>query len=182
MEQLWKLLITFAKIGGFTFGGGYAMLPMLEKEVVERNGWATSEEVLNYFAIGQCTPGIIFINTATFIGYKQKGVAGAICATIGSVLPSMIIIMSISAVLNEYAHLSLVQHGFSAVRVVVGVLIFNAVRDMWKKTVVDKVCGCIAIVAFILSTFMGVSPVWVVVGILFGGMAHSFWQVRRQSL
>ena len=89
MKELWELFSSFARIGGFTFGGGYAMLPMLQKEVVEKRQWATEDEMLDYFAIGQCTPGVIFINTATFIGYKQKGIPGAIAATVGSVFPSL---------------------------------------------------------------------------------------------
>ena len=95
MKELWELFIVFAKIGGFTFGGGYAMLPILQREVVENRNWATSEELMDYYAIGQCTPGIIAVNTATFIGYKRKGIIGGIVATIGCVFPSLVIIMII---------------------------------------------------------------------------------------
>ena len=106
MKELWELFSSFARIGGFTFGGGYAMLPMLQKEVVEKRQWATEDEMLDYFAIGQCTPGVIFINTATFIGYKQKGIPGAIAATVGSVFPSLCIVMFIAAVLKNFAELA----------------------------------------------------------------------------
>ncbi|WP_352399682.1 chromate transporter [Anaerotignum sp.] len=164
MKELWQLFITFCRIGGFTFGGGYAMLPMLQSEVVTKRGWATEDEILDYFAIGQCTPGIIFVNTATFVGYKRQGVLGAISATIGSIFPSVIIVVIIAAVLNNFAQLPIVQHAFGAVRVVVGVLIVNAVIGMWKKSVVDKLCGVIAVVAFLLSAIFELSPIWVVLG------------------
>ncbi|KXL53912.1 chromate transport protein [Anaerotignum neopropionicum] len=164
MKELWQLFISFCRIGAFTFGGGYAMLPMLKKEVVDKRGWATEDEILDYFAIGQCTPGIIFVNTATFVGCKRKGTLGGIAATVGGVFPSLIIITVIAAVLNNFAELPTVQHAFGAIRVVVGVLILNAVVGMWKKSVVDKICAVIAVVAFILSAFLGLSPAWVVLG------------------
>ena len=173
MKELWELFAAFARIGGFTFGGGYAMLPMLQKEVVEKHGWATEDEVLDYFAIGQCTPGIIFVNTATFIGYKQRGVAGAIAATIGSVFPSVCIVMFIAAVLNNFAELPVVQHAFAGIRVVVSVLIINAVAGLRKKSIVDKLCVMIAIAAFVVSAFADVSPVVVVIAAAVLGIAIS---------
>lgn len=172
MKELWQLFSTFCRIGSVTFGGGYAMLPMLQSEVVAKRGWATENEILDYFAIGQCTPGIIFINTATFVGYKRKGVLGAIAATAGSVFPSLIIIMVIAAALNNFAELPVVQHAFGAIRVVVGVLIVNAVTGMWKKSVVDRVCAVIAVGAFLLSAILNVSPVWIVLGAAVLGIAR----------
>lgn len=171
MKELWRLFATFCKIGCFTFGGGYAMLPMLQSEVVERYQWATEDEVLDYFAIGQCTPGVIFVNTATFIGYKRKGVAGAIAATVGSVFPSVCIVMVIAAVLGNFAELPVVQHAFAGIRVAVSVLIFNAVAGMWKKSVVDKLCMGIAAAAFLLSVWGAFSPVWIVLAAAVLGIA-----------
>ena len=173
MRELWQLFTAFARIGGFTFGGGYAMLPMLQKEVVEKHHWATEDEVLDYFAIGQCTPGIIFVNTATFIGYKQKGVAGAVAATIGSVFPSVCIVMFIAAVLNNFAELAVVQHAFAGIRVVVSVLIINAVMGLRKKSIVDKICVAIAIAAFLISVFADISPAVIVVAAAILGIAIS---------
>lgn len=164
MKELWQLFTTFCRIGGFTFGGGYAMLPMLQKEVVERRHWATEDEVMDYFAIGQCTPGVIFVNTATFIGYKQKGIIGGIVATIGSIFPSVCIVMLIAAVLNNFAELPVVQHAFAGIRVVVSVLICNAVMALWKKSIVDKLCIVIAAAAFLASVWLNVPPAWVVIG------------------
>ena len=96
MKELLDMFLTFARIGGFTFGGGYAMLPMLQKEVVNGRHWATDEELMDYYAIGQCTPGIIAVNTATFVGYKNRGIPGAIAATLGVIAPSLVIIMIIA--------------------------------------------------------------------------------------
>ena len=162
MKELWTLFLAFARIGAFTFGGGYAMLPMLQREVVQNRKWATEEEVLDYFAIGQCTPGVIFVNTATFIGYRRKGLPGAICATAGSVFPSLVIITLIAALLQNFAHLQVVQDAFGGIRVVVGVLILQAVAGMWKKSVVDKLGILLAAAAFAVATFTELSPVWMV--------------------
>ncbi len=179
MKTLWGLFLTFARIGMFTFGGGYAMLPMLQREVVENRKWATEDEVLDYFAIGQCTPGVIFVNTATFIGYKQKGVWGAIFATVGSVFPSLVIIVVIAAVLTNFAELVVVQYAFGGIHVVVGVLILNAILGMWKKSIVDKFCVCLAVVSFLLSAVVDVSPVVLVICAGGLGIAVQTWKAGR---
>lgn len=171
MKELWELFSSFARIGGFTFGGGYAMLTMLQKEVVEKRQWATEDEMLDYFAIGQGTPGVIFINTATFIGYKQKGIPGAIAATVGSVFPSLCIVMFIAAVLKNFAELAVVQHAFAGIRVVVSVLILNAVMGLRKKSIVDKLCVVIAAVSFLVSVWVDISPVWIVLAAAILGIA-----------
>ena len=110
MNKLLDLFLTFARIGGLTFGGGYAMLPMLQKEVVEKRGWASEEELMDYYAIGQCTPGIIAVNTATFVGQKTAGIAGGIIATLGVVFPSLIIITIIAAFIQNFSDLAIVQN------------------------------------------------------------------------
>ena len=135
MNQYADLFLTFARIGGLTFGGGYAMLPMLQREVVEKRGWATEEELMNYYAIGQCTPGIIAVNTATFVGQKTAGILGGIIATLGVAFPSLVIICIITAFIQNFAELAVVQNAFAGIRVCVCVLIFNAVlnygRNQW---------------------------------------------------
>ena len=162
MKELWKMFWAFARIGGLTFGGGYAMLPMLQKEVVEKHGWATEEELMDYYAIGQCTPGVIAVNTATFVGQKARGLAGAIFATLGVVFPSVVIITLIAAFLSNFAHLAVVQNAFAGVRVCVCVLIFNAVVKLWKKSVVDKAALVIFLAVFLGSCLLELSPViWV---------------------
>ena len=163
MRELADLFLVFCRIGGFTFGGGYAMLPMIQREVVEQKKWATEDEVMDYFAIGQCTPGVIAVNTATYIGYKRKGIIGSIVATAGVVFPSLVIVIIIAAFLNNFSQLPVVQHAFGAIRAVVGVLICNAVIRMWKKTVLDKIGAVLAIGAFLVSVAFDVSPIVIVV-------------------
>lgn len=163
MNELLKLFMAFARIGAFTFGGGYAMLPMLQREVVEKNQWATEDEIMDYYAIGQCTPGIIAVNTATFVGYKTKGIPGAIFATLGMITPSVIIITIIAAFLKNFAELEIVKHAFNGIRACVCVLILNAVTKLAQKSLVDKVCIGICIVVLILSLFSPLSPALIVI-------------------
>ena len=179
MRELWTLFITFAKVGVMTFGGGYAMLPILQREVVENKGWATDEELTDYFAIGQCTPGIIAVNTATFIGQKQKGFWGGIAATLGVVFPSMVIITLIAAFISNFAHLAVVQNAFAGVRVCVCVLIFNAVMKLWKKSVVDKATLVIFALVFLGSTLLNLSPVLYVLVAGVAGVIVKKWEGKK---
>ena len=119
MPLLLDLFCAFFRIGLFTFGGGYAMLPLLQREIVEKKKWATEEEMLDYFAVGQCTPGVIAVNTATFVGFKEKKLSGAIFATLGIVSPSLVIITVIAALLSNFAHIAAVQNAFAGIRVAV---------------------------------------------------------------
>lgn len=159
MKELLDLFFTFARIGGLTFGGGYAMLPMLQKEVVEKRGWATNEELMDYYAIGQCTPGIIAVNTATFIGNKTRGVLGGITATLGVVFPSLIIITIIAAFISNFAELAIVKHAFAGIRVCVFVLILNAVVKLGKSSIKDAVTLGIFLVVLVGSLLLDVSPI-----------------------
>ena len=153
------LFLTFAKVGVMTFGGGYAMLPILQREVVENKGWATEEELTDYFAIGQCTPGVIAVNTATFIGQKTKGISGGIIATLGLVCPSLIIISLLAGVITTFSHLAWVNHAFGGIRVCVCVLIINAVVKLYKKAVIDVPTFIIFLAVWLGSFNLSVSPV-----------------------
>jgi chromate transporter len=157
-----ELIATFFKIGIMTFGGGYAMLPIIQREVVEKKQWATEEEILDYYAIGQCTPGIIAVNTATFIGNKQKGILGGFLATFGLVLPSLIIISIIAAVLTNFAEISAVQHALAGIRVAVVVLVGYSVKKLAKSGVRGAFGWCLFVLTFLVSALFGVSPVLVV--------------------
>lgn len=173
MNEYLDLFLTFARIGGFTFGGGYAMLPMLQKEVVEARHWATEDELMDYYAIGQCTPGIIAVNTATFVGYKTKGVLGGIAATLGVVSPSMVIITLIAAFIQGFADIPAVAHAFAGIRACVCVLIFNAVIKLGKKSLVNKTAVAIFCVILALALFTEITPALLVViagvfGFLYG--------------
>ena len=163
MNELLKLFMAFARIGAFTFGGGYAMLPMLQKEVVEKNHWATEDEIMDYFAIGQCTPGIIAVNTATFVGYKTKGIPGAILTTLGVVFPSVVIISMLATVIEAFSHLVWVQNAFGGIRICVCVLIMNSVVKLYKKAVVDKITLAIFLAVTAGSLLLDLSPVVFVV-------------------
>ena len=156
MKELLDMFLTFARIGGFTFGGGYAMLPI---EVVNGRHWATDEELMDYYAIGQCTPGIIAVNTATFVGYKNRGIPGAIAATLGVIAPSLVIIMIIAAFISNFIELSFVSSAFAGIRACVCVLIGSAVVKLAKKSLVDKGAIAIAAVVFVLALFTSVSVV-----------------------
>lgn len=159
MKILLQMFLTFAKVGVMTFGGGYAMLPILQREVVDNKGWATEEELMDYFAIGQCTPGVIAVNTATFIGHKNKGVLGGIVATLGVVFPSIVIITLLAGVIDAFSHLQWVQHAFGGIRVCVCVLILNAVVKLLRKAVVDVPTFLIFIAVLAGSLFLDLSPV-----------------------
>ena len=146
-----------------TFGGGYAMLPILQREVVENRHWATEDELMDYYAIGQCTPGVIAVNTSTFIGYKTHGILGGIAATAGMITPSLIIITIIAAFIQQFAHLAVVQHAFAGIRIAVCALVLQSVWKMAKKGVVDVPTSVILLVTFAAVAFFGVSPVVMVV-------------------
>lgn len=179
MKLLVDLFFTFSRVGLLTFGGGYAMLPILQKEVVETKKWATEEEMIDYFAISQTTPGIIAVNTATFVGHKQHGVLGGIVATLGLVFPSYIIITIIAMFMRNFSDSVILQNAFAGIRVSVYVLILNAVLKLWKSSVVDKIGLLIFLLVFTLSIFTNWSPaVFVVLAGVIGVIAK--WQERRR--
>ncbi len=164
MPLLLDLYCAFFRIGLFTFGGGYAMLPMLQREIVEKKGWASEEELLDYFAVGQITPGIIAVNTATFVGCKKKGVLGGIFATLGMVSPSLVIITLIAALLSNFAHIPAVQNAFAGIRAAVCILILNAVVKLFRSSVKDALTLIVFLAVVLLSVaFPNVSPVLFVV-------------------
>ncbi|MCI8477795.1 MAG: chromate transporter [Oscillospiraceae bacterium] len=151
MNVCLDLFLTFAQVGACTFGGGYAMLPILQREVVEKRGWATEEEVADYYAIGQCTPGIIAVNTATFVGQKQQGTLGAACATFGLIFPALVIIGIIATFLERFAELPVVGHAFAGVRACVCALILSSVLKLRKSTIIDGATTAVFLVALALA-------------------------------
>ena len=176
--NLFSLFVSFAKVGVLTFGGGYAMIPILEREIVDNRGWATSEELMDYYAVGQCTPGVIAVNTATFIGRKVAGIPGGVVATAGVVFPSVVIISVIAGVLSNFADIPAVQSAFAGIRVCVCVLIFNAVLKLWKAAVPDKGALALALLVFVLSLFLKLSPVVFVIFCAIAGILFTRWGVR----
>jgi len=179
--MLWELFITFAKIGVMTFGGGMAMLPILEREVVQNKGWATEQELVDYFAIGQCTPGIIAVNTATFVGQKKKGAVGGIVATLGVVFPSLVIITILAGLITNASHLAWVQNAFAGIQVCVCVLIFNAVLKLLKKSVIDKRTAAIFALVTLGSMLLNASPVWFVLASALLGIVLKNMEERKAA-
>ena len=151
MRELFDLYFAFLKIGAVNFGGGYAMLPLLEKDLVNKRGWTTMDDLADYFAIGQCTPGIIALNVSTFIGHKRKGIIGALASTLGFLTVPIVLILVIAAFLTNFAELVVVQHAFAGIRVCVCVLILQAIQRLWKKSVVDNITLILYLVIFFLT-------------------------------
>lgn len=166
---LWQLFISFLKVGGLTFGGGLAMLPMLQREVIDKRKWVTEEDLLDIYAIGQCTPGIIAINTASMIGYRQRGVLGSIVATLGEVTPSLVLITLLASILTQFEGNILVQRAFGGIRVAVCALIAQSVISLYRKSIVDIPTLVLCAVTVAGTIFLHITPIlFVVVGILFG--------------
>ncbi len=178
MQKIWELFITFAKMGSITFGGGMAMLPILQREVVDRKHWATEEELMDYYAIGQCTPGIIAVNTSTFVGQKVAGALGGIAATLGFVFPSLVIITLIAGLITNFSHLAWVKNAFAGIQVCVCVLIFNATIKLLKKAVVDRRTAVIFLVVLVSSLLLNLSPVWFVLLAALAGILLKNWEVK----
>ena len=153
MNLLVDLFITFARIGVCTFGGGYAMLPILQRELVENKKWSTEDELADYYAVCQCTPGVIAVNTATFVGRSQAGIAGGVFATLGLVFPSIVIIMLIAAFLQNFMHISWVIHAFNGVRAGVVALILSSVIKLFKNSVIDWPTRVIYAVVLLLAGY-----------------------------
>lgn len=163
MKICFELFLIFAKIGAVTFGGGYAMLPILQTELVDKRHWVTQDDLTDYFAIGQCTPGVIAVNTATFVGNKLAGIPGAIFATVGVVVPSMIIITIIAAFISNFADLQIVKSAFAGIRVCVCVLIFTSVVKLFKGAVKDIPAFAVYLAVLVLAVFTNVSIALLVV-------------------
>ena len=181
MKDILELYWTFVKMGCVTFGGGYAMLPILERELVDKRQWTTMDDLRDYFSIGQCTPGIISLNVSTFIGEKRHGIPGALATTLGFLTGPIIIILIIAAFLTNFANIPLVQHAFAGIRVCVCVLIAQAVLRLWSKSVVDAITLGLYLVIFALNAFSGLLPVRIpaAVLVLLAGLAGILISMRK---
>ena len=163
MKEIVSLFISFMKIGAFMFGGGYAMLPILHREIVVSKKWVTDEELLDYFAVAQCTPGVIAVNTATFVGHKRKGVIGGIVATLGVVSVPVIIICIIATALKSFSHFTIVQNAMWGIRIAVCAVITSSLYKLFKKSI----SGIFGILVFVVSAvtgiFLDISPIYTIV-------------------
>lgn len=179
IRKLWSLFCTFFKIGAFTFGGGYAMIPLIQKETVENKRWITDEDILEIIAIAESTPGPIAINSATFVGYRTAGVAGAFCATLGVVLPSFCIILCISYILREFQELKVIQYAFGGIRAGVLALLFKALWSMYQKSKKNWVSYAVMAGAFTLTAFLKVDVLIVIISCAVFGLITSLLARRR---
>jgi len=178
-RTLWKVFSTFFKIGAFTFGGGYAMIPLIQKEAVEKNGWVTDDDILEIIAIAESTPGPIAINSATFVGYRTCGVLGSVCATLGVVLPSFVLIYAISFVLRQFQELEVVQFAFQGIRAGVLALLCKALWGMYKKNKKNWASYIVMAGSFLLTGLLDVSVLPVLIGCAVFGLVTATIMERR---
>lgn len=178
-KRLLDLYISFFKIGILTFGGGLAMLPMLKKELVEHRQWITEEEILDMYAIGQCTPGVIAVNTATFVGFRKAGIPGGIFATLGIVSPSLLIICLIASILKNFMHLPAVLHALSGIRITVCALMIQTVISMVQKGVRNKLGVFIFLSGFLLASFTPVPLALIVIGSALTGIFAQWKEAKN---
>ena len=175
LKRIWELFCTFLKIGGFTFGGGYAMIPLIQKETVENKGWITDDDILEIIAIAESTPGPIAINSATFVGYRTAGFWGAFAATFGVVLPSFVIILAISFVLRQFQEIKAIRYAFNGIRAGVLALLFKALWSMYKKAPKNWVSYVVMAAAFVLTAFLNVNVLYVIIGCAAFGLVTSLF-------
>lgn len=162
MKEFLELYFAFFRIGGLTFGGGLTMLPMLKYELVGKKNWVTEEELLDYYAVGQCTPGIIAVNVSTFVGYKRKGIPGAVVSTLGMISPSLIIVSILAMFLEQFMTNQMVLHAVAGIKVVVCALMLNTVISMAKKSFVSALCVAVGLLGFAGAVFTPVPTVGIV--------------------
>lgn len=174
-----QLFLIFFKIGAFTFGGGYAMIPLIQKEVVENRKWITDEDILDIIAIAESTPGPIAINSATFVGYKVAGFWGGAAATMGVVLPSFVIILIISFILNQFQNLKAVKYAFFGIRAGVLALLIKALWSMYTKCPKSGIAYIIMAAAFVAVAVFDIGVLWVIVGCAVTGIISSLITMRR---
>lgn len=179
MRKNLDLFLTFARISASCFGGGYAMLPFFQQELVEKKGWLTDEELLDLNAVAQCTPGVIAVNTATFCGYRTRGFWGAIWASIGILVPPILIVTIISAFFWSFAENPWVQHALTGVRACVCALIINSTIRLYRKAVLDVPTFLVFLAVFLLAAFVGLSPAILVIGAGLFGLAYH--KIRKEG-
>ncbi len=175
------LFLTFLKIGAFTFGGGYAMIPLIKEEVVTRRRWISAEDVLDVVAIAESTPGPIAINSATFVGYKTAGFWGSFAATIGVSLPSFLIIYMISFILRQFENFAAVKYAFTGIRAAVLALIVNALYSMYQQSPKGKVPYVLMAFAFVMTAFFDISVLYIILICGAAGFISSYKAMKKEA-
>ena len=182
LKQYLELYLTFVKIGAFTFGGGLAMMPIMQRELIEKRGWLTEEELIDYFAIGQSTPGIIAVNVATFVGYKRLGWFGGIIGTIGVVTPSWIIIMLLAGAISSVDKYPLAQKALKGINVAVAALLTSVIVKFSKKTIKSIWNVFFMLLAFTLIYFFKVQSVWIIIASLVTGSLLALYRQKKSRV
>ncbi|WP_097677479.1 chromate transporter [Anaerosalibacter sp. Marseille-P3206] len=170
--MLFKMFMTFFKIGAFTIGGGYAMIPLIQDEVVERNKWLTMEEFLDIIAIAEATPGPVAVNTSTYVGYKMYGLKGALICTLGTILPSFVIILTIVKFLWKYRQNEIADKVFLGIRPAVAALIFSAVYKIGKTMKITKTTLAISVATVLLIVLLDISPIYIILVAAIGSIGY----------
>ena len=174
-----SLFLTFLMIGAFTFGGGYAMIPVIQREIVDRHHWLEADDLLEMLAVSESTPGPIAVNSATYVGYRIGGVPGAALATLGVILPAFVIISLLSLALDAFSHLKAVRYAFMGIRACVLALILKAFISMFRQCPKDLLSLLIMAAAAGIVTFTGISPIYVILGCAAIGIISAFIMKRR---
>ncbi len=181
LKILWQVFFAFFKIGAFTFGGGYAMIPLIQNEAVERNKWITDDDILEIIAIAESTPGPIAINSATFVGYRAAGVLGSVCATLGVVLPSFVVILLLSFVLQAFQELPAVQYAFFGIRAGVLALLCKSLWSMYQKSPKGWPAYVVMGASFVLTAVLDINVIFVIIGCAVFGLVTSAMMDRRAA-
>jgi len=164
VREFFDLVLAFVVIGGTTFGGGLAVVPALERELIKKRGWLTMEEVLDFYTIAQITPGIIMVNIATFVGCRRKGVLGGVAATLGIVLPGALLMLLVSLFVRNFSEYPLVRHALAGIRLAVCALVLDTVIKLFRGFFRDYRALIVSAASFSLSAVFGLSPVYIVLG------------------
>lgn len=181
LKQFLELYYVFAKIGTFTIGGGLAMMPMIQKELIEKRHWITDDELLDYYAVGQSTPGIVAVNVSTFVGYKQLGILGGIIATFGMVTPSLVIIMLLAKFINSIDDFPIVQKALKGINVAVTALLTSVVINFSKKTIKSVFNAICMMISFVIVFFLKIQSFYIIIAALLMGTIITAIKLKKEN-
>ena len=181
IKNLFNLYFSFAKIGTFTIGGGLAMMPMMQSELIEKRKWITDEELIDYYAVGQSTPGIVAVNVATFVGYKQMGIIGGIFATLGMVTPSLVIIMILAGLINSINDFPIIQKALKGINVAVAALLTSTIINFMKKTIKKFTNAIFMLISFLLVFVLKLPSFWIILFALLIGVVLTYKEKKKAA-
>jgi chromate transporter len=182
IKNLLNLYSSFAKIGTFTIGGGLAMMPMMQAELIEKRKWITDEELIDYYAVGQSTPGIVAVNVATFVGYKQMGIIGGIFATLGMVTPSLVIIMILAGLINSINDFPIIQKALKGINVAVAALLTSTIINFMKKTIRKFTNAIFMLISFLLVFVLKLPSFWIILFALLIGVVLTYKEKKKAAV